>query len=106
MTAVDFRNPLTEPAPFTRAEVEARFPSLPDNWTAADDVALMHGLGLGMKLGEIGAMQGHSLAAMQARFLALRQAAVGHGVFNLAAQEMLTAIVDDRFRAGVANDAG
>lgn len=96
MTAVDFRNPLTEPAPLTRAEVEARIPPLPDGWTAADDVALMHGLGMGMRLGEIGAMQGQTLEAMQARFLDLRRASVGHGVLNLAAQEMLVAIVEAR----------
>lgn len=92
----NFRNPMTEPAPFSRAEVEARFPVLPDGWTAADDLALMEGLGLGLRLGEIGAMQGHSLTAMQARFLALRKAAVGEGTFNLAAQEVLTAIVRER----------
>ena len=89
-------NALTAPALFDRAEMESRIPSPPDCWTMADDQALMHGLTLGMKLGEIAALQGQTLAATQDRFLHLRRAAVGHGVFTVPAQRLLAAIIEDR----------
>lgn len=91
-------NPLTAPAIFSREEMAARIPAMPDGWNHVDDLALMHGLALGMKLGEIGAMQGKSLDAMKERFLQLRRAAVGHGVFTVPAQERLTEILEDRAR--------
>lgn len=91
-------NALTAPAIFSREEMESRIPAMPDGWTASDDVALIHGLGLDMKLGEIGALQGQPLALVSERFIQLRRAAVGHGIFTLPAQNRLAEILEDRLK--------
>ncbi len=65
----------------------------PDGWTAADDVALMERLFLGLGLQAIGTSIGKPFGEAQARFLALRKAAVGEGVLTLDAQTALLAAV-------------
>ena len=88
MTDFTFRNP----APVrSAADIRAAYDALPmpEGWTRAADVALMEGLFLGLKLGQIGAKLRKPLDAMQDRFLALRKAAVGEGVFTLSAQTAL-----------------
>jgi hypothetical protein len=94
----DFRFQNPAPAPLTRAQIEARFPEPPDGWTAEDDVALMEGLFMGLRLAQIGLPRGKATEAMQARFLALRKAAVGNGVLTLDAQTVLLEIVRGRVK--------
>ena len=48
---------------------------------------------MGLKLAQIGIPRGKTIAEMQARFLALRKAAVGEGVLTLDAQTALLAAV-------------
>lgn len=93
-----FRATVTPPALTPReiaANVAANVAALgyPDGWTAADDLALMEGLFMGLKLAQIGIPRGKTIAEMQARFLALRKAAVGEGVLTLDAQTALLAAV-------------
>lgn len=89
--AAEFRNPKAVPGLTDRQIVQnVNLLELPEGWTRADDVALMEGLFMGLKLMEIGAPMGKTLAQMQARFLALREAATGgHPVFTLTAQTAL-----------------
>ena len=93
-----FRATVTPPALTPReiaANVAANVAALgyPGGWTAADDIALMEGLFMGLKLAQIGIPRGKTIAEMQARFLALRKAAVGEGVLTLDAQTALLAAV-------------
>ncbi len=84
------------PAPtITVSQIAANVAALgyPDGWTAADDIALVEGLFMGLKLAQIGIPRGKTIAEMQARFLALRKAAVGEGVLTLDAQTALLAAV-------------
>ena len=96
MTAYNaaFRATVTPSAPTPR-EIAANVAALgyPVGWTAADDLALMEGLFMGLKLAQIGIPRGKTIAEMQARFLALRKAAVGEGVLTLDAQTALLAAV-------------
>ena len=89
-----FRATVT-PSALTPREIAANVAALgyADGWTAADDVALMEGLFMGLKLAQIGIPRGKTIAEMQARFLALRKAAVGEGVLTLDAQTALLAAV-------------
>ena len=86
----------------TPREIAANVAALgyPDGWTAADDVALMEGLFMGLKLAQIGIPRGKTIAEMQVRFLALRKAAVGEGVLTLDAQKALLSIVRSRAAKG------
>lgn len=88
-------NATVTPSAPTPREIAANVAALgyPDGWTAADDVALMEGLFMGLKLAQIGIPRGKTIAEMQARFLALRKAAVGEGVLTLDAQTALLAAV-------------
>mgnify|MGYP003543090136 FL=1 len=88
-------NATVTPSALTPREIAANVAALgyPDGWTAADDVALMEGLFMGLKLAQIGIPRGKTIAEMQARFLALRKAAVGEGVLTLDAQTALLAAV-------------
>ena len=96
MTAYNaaFRATVTPSAPTPR-EIAANVAALgyPDGWTAADDLALMEGLFLGLGLQAIGTSIGKPFGEAQARFLALRKAAVGEGVLTLDAQTALLAAV-------------
>ena len=85
---IDFARPM--PA-VSQAEVRRAVVALglPDGWTPADDVALMEGLFMGLGLQAIGVRLGKPFGETQARFLALRRAAIGHGVFTLDAQTAL-----------------
>ena len=68
--------------------------ALPPHWTRADDVTLVEGLFMGLKLGEIGARMGKTLPQMMGRFLDLRTAAMGgQGPFTMDAQKQLLAAV-------------
>lgn len=90
----------TAPVPpaLTKAEIVARFPDLPEGWTAQDDVALMEGLFKLNGLMHIALSIGKTFDATQARFLQLRKAAVkgGIGPFTLTAQSRLLEIVRER----------
>jgi hypothetical protein len=69
----------------------------PEGWTAADDLAMMEGLFRGLSLSRIAEGQGKPLDAVQARFIALRDAATeGDPRFVLTAQERLLAVVRGR----------
>jgi hypothetical protein len=83
------------PSALTPREIAANVAALdlPDGWTRADDLALMEGLFLGLGLQAIGSKIGKPFGAAQARFLALRKAAVGEGVLTLDAQTALLAAV-------------
>ncbi len=95
---LDFRNPLTALAPFTRAQIEASFPALPEGWTAADDLTLWEGLFKGLGLGRIAALMGRTLTETSGRFLALKGAAVGTGTLTLPAQKEILAVIQERHR--------
>lgn len=98
--AAEFRNPKAVPRLTDRQIVQnVNLLELPEGWTRADDVALVEGLFMGLKLMEIGAPMGKTLAQMQARFLALRGAATGgHPVFTLTAQTALLSAVREAAR--------
>ena len=103
MTAYNaaFRATVT-PSALTPREITANVAALdlPDGWTRADDLELMEGLFMGLKLAQIGIPRGKTIAEMQARFLALRKAAVGEGVLTLEAQKALLSIVRSRAAKG------
>lgn len=94
---LEFTAPL--PEPLTKAEIEARFPDLPDGWTRQDDVDLMEGLFRLNGLMRIAVEMRKPFDAVQARFLQLRKAAVkGVGPFSLTAQSRLLDIVRERMK--------
>lgn len=73
---------------------------LPDGWSLGDDLVLVEGLFRGEGLGRIGAQIGKTLPQVQARFLALRQAAMGGETYlTLTAQERLLEAVWARAKA-------
>lgn len=91
-----------EPVQLTRADIARNVAALdmPEGWTAGDDVALMEGLFRGLKLMQIGAPRGKTLAEMQDRFWSLRRAAIGDAqMFTLDAQRHLLEIVRERVAA-------
>ena len=100
--AADFKNPHAVPRLTDRQIAQnVSLLELPEGWTRADDVKLVEGLFMGLKLMEIGGPMGKTLPQMQARFLALREAATGgHPVFTLTAQIALLAAVREAFRNG------
>lgn len=98
MMQLEFTAP--PPPVLTKAEIAARFPDLPEGWTAQDDVALMEGLFKLNGLMRIALAIGKTFDQTQARFLQLRKAAVqGVGPFSLTAQSRLLEIVRERANA-------
>ena len=89
MTGLEFAN---RPPTRTQAEINAAVAAvpMPDGWYRSDDVAMMEGLFMGLKLGEIGAQIGWPLQQMMARFIQLRNAATGGEIqFTITAQTRL-----------------
>ncbi len=99
MTSLNFHRPA--PAVSER-DIAAAVAALgyPAGWTAQDDVALMEGLFRGLGLQAIGTSIGKPFGATQARFLALRKAAVAEGPLTIDAQTALLRIVRDRATTG------
>ena len=94
--ATDFRH--QPPAPtITRQDIEARWPALPDGWTAADDANLMEGLFRGLSLEAIGNQIDQRTGNVDARWKALKRAAgVEQGAVPWAAQMALLEIARER----------
>lgn len=91
---LEFTKPQQQGLPDAQVVRNVKALGLPPNWSRADDVALVEGLFMGLKLGEIGARMGKTLQQMTGRFVDLRDAATGHGiVFTLDAQKQLLAAV-------------
>jgi hypothetical protein len=92
--ATNFRAP---PPALSKAEIAARFPALPDGWTAADDVALMEGLFKGLTLQAIADRIDQRDGNVAARWKALKEAAgVTVGWVPMAAQLALLEIIRER----------
>lgn len=99
MMQLEFTAPTAEP--LTKAEIAARIPEPPKDWTRQDDVALMEGLFKLVGLMRIAVSIGKPFDAVQARFLQLRKAAVqGIGPFSLTAQSRLLEVVRENANEG------
>lgn len=95
MMQLEFTAPPAEP--LTKAEIAARIPEPPEDWTRQDDVALVEGLFKLVGLMRIALSIGKTFDQTQARFLQLRSAAVkGIGPFSLTAQSRLLEVVRER----------
>ncbi len=96
---------LTNPAAtLTVADIARRVAALgyPENWTAADDVALMEGLFESLSLQAIADRTDQRTGNVKARWQALKAAAgAPHGGVPVDAQNALLGIVRDRADRGV-----
>lgn len=91
---LDFTKPQTTGLTDAQVASNVAMLALPPHWTRADDVTLVEGLFMGLKLGEIGARMGKTLHQMTGRFVDLRDAATDHAiVFTMDAQKQLLAAV-------------
>ncbi len=95
MSYFEFTAPV--PPALSKAEIAARFPELPEGWTAQDDLNLVEGLFKLVGLARIALSIGKTFDETQARFLQLRKAAVqGIGPFSLTAQSRLLEVVREK----------
>lgn len=96
--SIDFSFHRETPEP-TEAQLLAAYPDLPPGLTAADDVALWHGLGKGLGFEDIAVKRGVHPDKLRARFFAFRDAQ-GGGMLSLKAQRVFLEEAERRLSRG------